>query len=468
MPAFDGSEEDNLWKNTWNWNLAWVSGGGGSCARMTESTPCREAGFGDLILVIQGGRVSAETHSTGQSAPAETQAASTDPPRTRWAGFNFSYRRLQKAKVTLPPVPTPVGAAVPSGSAQHQTLSRNPAVQRPTQQPIGFSRAGFSQQQAAQQPGSALVRAPPAAAPLNSSALPNKPAPGATTAPRATPTVAVPQNKAPAANGAAAHAKPDASKPARDRAPAASQTQRPAENGAKDEHTQTQRKPRGARDAVTPVVAANGLATPAQANGGHSQAAATKDNGEKAQAGETAKAGLPAREPREPREKRPRGGKNKDEKAKTVAAETKTDGADATKAAGAEKTATAGDAEKPEASPSATPKTPVHALYCKGLPAGTTEDDLKGLFAAPIQSTVCIPYSTYMLQPLTFIAYGRSLESRSLRSLPRATPRKPAVTATSSLAQRTPCRRRWPSILMFVCLGGCSVATLTSLPLTDR
>jgi hypothetical protein len=68
MPALDNSDEGVLWKNAWHWNLACVR----RRPRRFNVFRCllafqhhREAGFGDLILVIREGRVSAETHSSG-------------------------------------------------------------------------------------------------------------------------------------------------------------------------------------------------------------------------------------------------------------------------------------------------------------------------------------------------------------------------------------------------------------------
>lgn len=302
-------------------------------------------------------------------------------------GFNFSYRRPQKTKAA-PTVSVP--SAVPAPHPAQQPHSRLPAVQRPVQpqQPIGFSRPGFSQQPA-QQPGSALVR-PPAqqsqATPAGSQ-LPNKPP--ATAAPvRAQPAVTVPQGKAAAngPNGAAAHAKSDAIKPARERTPQVAHPQRPSENGTKDEAAQQQRKPRGARDTASPAVGVNGSASAAQSNGSQGQVAASKDGEDKPSAGQP-------REPREPREKRPRGGKNKEDKTKADGSAAKGDAADATKPTVA--AAVDGDKADDKPSPSATPRPPVFALYCKGLPNGTTEDDLRGLFAADVKSTVGVETSRY-------------------------------------------------------------------------
>ncbi|TKY87032.1 hypothetical protein EX895_003709 [Sporisorium graminicola] len=107
--ATGAASEEPAWKNTWNWNLP-------------------DAAYGNLVLSIKDGRVSAETKSQG---------------------FNFAYRRSGQPMSAVTPTAVPGGSTTPTAASAAVPAAKNaipaaaaaavPATQRNNAAPASAS-----------------------------------------------------------------------------------------------------------------------------------------------------------------------------------------------------------------------------------------------------------------------------------------------------------------------------------------
>lgn len=134
--ATGAASEEPAWKNTWNWNLP-------------------DAAYGNLVLSVKDGRVSAETKSQG---------------------FNFAYRRSGQPMVGVNPT-----AAVPAVAAAGQTVKGNAVGQKnnaaPATTPAAAAPAKPTKAEASSNGATPATAAVKASAPTTTSSTTTTPAP---------------------------------------------------------------------------------------------------------------------------------------------------------------------------------------------------------------------------------------------------------------------------------------------------